>query len=118
MGVIIDASQRASIDKYIQQAKEEAAEVFQVCATIPNMVKGSFIHQHSSPVLLCAAGGHARSLHYLTGFFSIDLWQVLVRSRGISGMCYYSLSGKGLFYPPTLITKVQPVSTVCRRRSG
>ena len=56
MGAIIDASQKASIDKYVQQAKEEGAEVFQACATIPK-------------------------------------------------------SGKGLFYPPTLITKVQPVST-------
>ena len=56
MGVIIDASQRVSIDKYVQQAKEEGAEVFQACATFPK-------------------------------------------------------SGKGLFYPPSLITKVQPMST-------
>ena len=40
MGVIIDASQRASIDKYVQQAKEEGAEVFQACATIPKSGKG------------------------------------------------------------------------------
>ena len=56
MGAIVDASQRASIDKHVQQAKEEGAEVYQACATIPK-------------------------------------------------------SGKGLFYPPTLITKVQTVST-------
>ena len=52
----MDASQRTSIDKYVQQAKQEGAEVFQECASIPK-------------------------------------------------------SGKGFFYPPTLITKVQPVST-------
>ena len=42
---VIIASQRASIDKYVQQAKEGGAEEVQACATIPNMVKGSFIHQ-------------------------------------------------------------------------
>lgn len=54
MGAIVDPSQRVSIDKYVQQAKEEGAEVYQACATIP--------------------------------------------------------AGIGCFYPPTLITKVQPVS--------
>lgn len=54
MGAIVDPSQRATIDKYVQQAKQEGAEVYQACATIP--------------------------------------------------------TGKGCFYPPTLITKVQPVS--------
>ena len=45
MGAIIDASQ-SSIDKYVQQAKEEGAEVIQACATtiFPNPVKGYFIH--------------------------------------------------------------------------
>ena len=45
MGAIIDASQ-SSIDKYVQQAKEEGAEVVQACATtiFPNPVKGYFIH--------------------------------------------------------------------------
>lgn len=55
MGAIVDHSQRTAIDKYVQQAKEEGAEVYQACASMP------------------------------TG-------------------------GKGCFYPPTLITKVQPVS--------
>ena len=54
MGAIVDSSQRNAIDKYVLQAKEEGAEIYQACATIP--------------------------------------------------------SGKGCFYPPTLITKVQPVS--------
>lgn len=54
MGAIVDPSQRATIDKYVQQAKAEGADVYQACACIP--------------------------------------------------------AGKGCFYPPTLITKVQPVS--------
>lgn len=56
MGPIVDASQVKSIDHYVQQAKQEGAEVFQSCACIPD-------------------------------------------------------SSKGHFYPPTLITNVQPVST-------
>ena len=56
MGAIVSVSQRTTIDKYVQQAKEEGADVYQACATIPE-------------------------------------------------------SGKGCFYPPTLITRVQPIST-------
>ncbi len=55
MGAIVDPSQRKSIDRYVEQARQEGAEIYQACATIPK--------------------------------------------------------DKGCFYPPTLITKVQPVST-------
>ncbi|KAL5479194.1 hypothetical protein EMCRGX_G022685 [Ephydatia muelleri] len=54
IGAIVDPSQKRSIDKYVQTAKQEGAEVYQECACIPT---------------------------------------------------------EGCFYPPTLITKVQPVST-------
>ena len=55
MGAIVDPTQRKSIDEYVQQAKQDGAEVYQACACIPS---------------------------------------------------------HGCFYPPTLITKVEPVS-VC-----
>ena len=62
MGAIVHQSQRSTIERYVQQAKEEGAEVYQACATIP--------------------------------------------------------VGKGCFYPPTLITKVQPVSTCVQEEVG
>ena len=55
MGAIVDPTQRKSIDTYVQQAKQDGAEVYQACACMPS---------------------------------------------------------HGCFYPPTLITKVEPVS-VC-----
>ena len=59
MGALVSASQKVTIDRYVQQAKKEGAKVYQACATIPE-------------------------------------------------------TGKGFFYPPTLITNVQPVSTCVR----
>jgi aldehyde dehydrogenase (NAD+) len=55
MGAIVDVSQRRSVEKYIQTARDEGAEVYQACACMPST---------------------------------------------------------GCFYPPTLITNVQTVSTV------
>ena len=61
MGPIVDPSQLKSIDKYVQQAKAEGADVYQACAIMPS-------------------GGN--------------------------------------FYPPTLITKVQPVSICVQEEVG
>ena len=38
----MDASQRTNMDKYVQQAKQEGAKVFQECASIPKSGKGLF----------------------------------------------------------------------------
>ena len=43
----MDASQRTSIDKYVQQAEQEGAEAFQASQSL---VKGCFIHPLSSPI--------------------------------------------------------------------
>lgn len=55
MGAIVDPAQRRSVETYVERARQEGAEVYQACASIPS---------------------------------------------------------KGCFYPPTLITNVQPVSKV------
>ena len=74
MGPIVDASQVKSIDHYVQQAKQEGAEV--VILVIYNAVA-----------------------YYL-----------LIPQVFQSCACIPD-SSKGHFYPPTLITNVQPVST-------
>ena len=64
MGAMVDPVQKKSVDEYVQQAKQEGADVYQSCACIPP---------------------------------------------------------HGCFYPPTLITKVEPVSTCVQeevRRAG
>jgi len=35
MGAIVDPTQRKSIDEYVQQAKQDGAEVYQACACMP-----------------------------------------------------------------------------------
>lgn len=61
MGAIVDPTQRKSIDEYVQQAKQDGAEVYQACACMPS---------------------------------------------------------RGCFYPPTLITKVEPVSICVQEEVG
>lgn len=61
MGAIVDPTQRKSIDTYVQQAKQDGAEVYQACACMPS---------------------------------------------------------HGCFYPPTLITKVEPVSVCVQEEVG
>ena len=61
MGAIVDPTQRKSIDEYVQQAKQDGAEVYQACACMPS---------------------------------------------------------QGCFYPPTLITKVEPVSICVQEEVG
>ena len=79
MGVIIDASKRASIDKYVQQAKEEGAEVVQACATtIPKSGKGLFYPLDPASVYLCAD----RSLPYYTSQLCISVY-FLIELAGV-----------------------------------
>ena len=61
MGAIVDPTQRKSIDTYVQQAKQDGAEVYQASACMPS---------------------------------------------------------HGCFYPPTLITKVEPVSVCVQEEVG
>ena len=57
MGAFVDASQasQSSSDKYVQQAKEEGAEVVQACTTtIHKSGKGLFYPLDQASVCLCA----------------------------------------------------------------
>ena len=54
VGAFVDASQSSS-DKYVQQAKEEGAEVVQACTTtIPKSGKGLFYPLDQASACLCA----------------------------------------------------------------
>ena len=59
MGAIVDPTQCKLIDEYVQQAKQDGAEVYQACACMPThgCVYPPTLITKVKPVHLCAGGG-------------------------------------------------------------